>query len=100
MYFVYILYSDKCNRHYIAYSKDLQARLDRHNLGNHWTIITTKGAGKSYVEHSYYCSDNVHSANGIYRVAEYDINGRLNYKALFVQIAALKMTPTFGLILS
>jgi putative endonuclease len=33
MYFVYILYSEKCNRHYIGYSKDLQARLDRHNLG-------------------------------------------------------------------
>jgi putative endonuclease len=33
MYIVYILYSEKCNRHYIGYSKDLQARLDRHNGG-------------------------------------------------------------------
>jgi len=33
MYFVYILYSEKCNRHYIGYSKDPQARLDRHNAG-------------------------------------------------------------------
>ena len=33
MYYVYILYSEKCNRHYIGYSKDLQERLDRHNGG-------------------------------------------------------------------
>jgi putative endonuclease len=33
MYFVYILYSEKCNRYYIGYSEEIQARLDRHNRG-------------------------------------------------------------------
>ncbi len=33
MYFVYILYSEKCNRYYIGYSADVLARLDRHNAG-------------------------------------------------------------------
>ena len=31
MYFVYILYSEKCNRYYIGYSENIEARLDRHN---------------------------------------------------------------------
>jgi putative endonuclease len=33
MYFVYILYSEKCDRHYIGYCADLSARLQRHNDG-------------------------------------------------------------------
>ena len=33
MYYVYILYSDKCNRHYIGYSEDVNKRLERHNQG-------------------------------------------------------------------
>ena len=33
MYFVYILYSEKCNRYYIGYSADVFARLERHNAG-------------------------------------------------------------------
>jgi putative endonuclease len=33
MYYVYILYSEKCDRYYIGYSEDLEARLDRHNRG-------------------------------------------------------------------
>jgi putative endonuclease len=33
MYHVYILYSEKCNRFYIGYSADVQARLARHNAG-------------------------------------------------------------------
>jgi putative endonuclease len=32
-YFVYILYSAKCNRYYIGYSSDVQERLARHNAG-------------------------------------------------------------------
>ena len=32
-YFVYILYSSKCNRYYIGYSADVQERLARHNAG-------------------------------------------------------------------
>jgi putative endonuclease len=33
MYFVYILFSEKCNRYYIGYSGDVDARLIRHNTG-------------------------------------------------------------------
>jgi len=33
MYFVYILYSEKCDRYYIGYCADTKARLQRHNAG-------------------------------------------------------------------
>jgi putative endonuclease len=33
MYYVYILYSEKCKRYYIGYSENIQARLIRHNEG-------------------------------------------------------------------
>jgi Predicted endonuclease containing a URI domain len=33
MYVVYILYSEKCDRYYIGYCEDLEARLNRHNKG-------------------------------------------------------------------
>ncbi|MBS4066157.1 MAG: GIY-YIG nuclease family protein [Chitinophagaceae bacterium] len=33
MYFVYILYSAKCNKYYIGFSTDVTARLLRHNSG-------------------------------------------------------------------
>jgi putative endonuclease len=33
MYFVYILYSEKCDRYYIGYSVDVITRLQRHNAG-------------------------------------------------------------------
>ena len=33
MFYVYILYSEKCNRHYIGYSEDVLIRLERHNAG-------------------------------------------------------------------
>jgi len=33
MYFVYILYSEKCDRYYIGYTADVEARLIRHNTG-------------------------------------------------------------------
>ena len=33
MYFVYILYSEKCDRYYIGYASDVLARLKRHNAG-------------------------------------------------------------------
>lgn len=33
MFDVYILYSEKCKRHYIGYSENIQQRLERHNEG-------------------------------------------------------------------
>jgi putative endonuclease len=33
MYYVYILYSQKCDRYYIGYASDIEARLSRHNAG-------------------------------------------------------------------
>ncbi|TMI80970.1 MAG: GIY-YIG nuclease family protein, partial [Bacteroidetes bacterium] len=32
-YFVYILYSVKCDRYYVGYCADIPARLQRHNNG-------------------------------------------------------------------
>jgi len=33
MYSVYILYSEKCDRYYVGYAADVEARLIRHNSG-------------------------------------------------------------------
>jgi len=33
MHFVYILYSEKCDRYYVGYSANVQSRLKRHNAG-------------------------------------------------------------------
>lgn len=33
MYFVYILYSDKCNKYYIGQTESLTRRVDEHNQG-------------------------------------------------------------------
>jgi putative endonuclease len=33
MYFVYIIYSEKCDRYYIGYCADVNIRLERHNAG-------------------------------------------------------------------
>ena len=39
MFYVYILYSEKCRRHYIGYSENVHARLERHNEG---LVIATR----------------------------------------------------------
>jgi putative endonuclease len=33
MFYVYILYSEKCDRYYVGFSADVPARLNRHNAG-------------------------------------------------------------------
>ena len=33
MYYTYILYSSKCDRYYVGYCADIEARLQRHNAG-------------------------------------------------------------------
>ncbi len=33
MYFVYILFSQKCNRYYVGYATDVELRLERYNRG-------------------------------------------------------------------
>ena len=33
MYFVYILYSEKCDRYYVGYAADIDARIIQHNSG-------------------------------------------------------------------
>ena len=33
MYWVYILYSEKCDRYYVGYASDVNVRLVRHNSG-------------------------------------------------------------------
>ena len=45
MYFVYILYSEKCDRYYIGYSENVLMRLERHNAGK---VTATKNC-RSYI---------------------------------------------------
>ena len=45
MYFVYILYSEKCDRHYIGYCADMSTRLQRHNNG----MVTATRNCKPYI---------------------------------------------------
>jgi len=33
MYFVYIIYSEKCDRFYVGYCAEVNTRLERHNAG-------------------------------------------------------------------
>ena len=41
MYFTYIILSEKTDRFYIGYTKDMTLRLERHNLG--WSKSTKSG---------------------------------------------------------
>ena len=45
MYWVYILYSEKCDRYYIGYCADVLIRLERHNAG----IVTATRNCKPYM---------------------------------------------------
>ena len=49
MYYVYILYSEKCNRHYIGYSENVYDRLERHNHG----MVNATGNCRPYVLKAY-----------------------------------------------
>jgi putative endonuclease len=49
MYFVYILYSEKCDRYYIGYCEDLEARLNRHNRG---MVTATKNCKLYFIKAS------------------------------------------------
>ena len=33
MFYVYIIFSEKCNRYYVGYCSNVEARLARHNAG-------------------------------------------------------------------
>lgn len=50
-WFVYLLYSESKNRHYIGYTNDLKARLQKHNSGkgakytrmtHDWVVVYSK----------------------------------------------------------
>jgi putative endonuclease len=46
---VYILYSEKCDRYYIGYSENIDARLERHNNG----VVTATQKCKPYILKAY-----------------------------------------------
>ena len=46
MYYVYIIYSVKCDRYYIGYAENVEQRLARHNRG----VVTAKSS-RVYVQH-------------------------------------------------
>ncbi len=41
MWFIYILYSNKIDKYYVGYTKDLNLRIQRHNSG--WSRYTKSG---------------------------------------------------------
>ena len=49
MYFVYILYPEKCDRYYIGYSENIDIRLARHNAGK---VAATKNC-RPYIVKAY-----------------------------------------------
>lgn len=57
--------------------------VERRADGNRWTVVGTKpAAGSSNVDRSYSFSDNSPQPNGIYRIAEYDVNGDVKYTSV------------------
>ena len=58
---------------------DIERTIDRNN----WTVIGTLPAtGNSNTGHSYNFSENVTIQNAIYRIAEYDLDGRVRYTSI------------------
>lgn len=49
MHYVYILYSEKCDRYYIGYSEDPESRLERHNRG---MVTATKNCTPYFIKAS------------------------------------------------
>jgi len=50
MYYCYILYSKKLDKHYIGSTRDLGGRLQRHNTSNHGFTSTGKPWEIKYFE--------------------------------------------------
>jgi len=58
---------------------DIERSVDAAN----WTVIGTKpAAGNTNAEHSYTFFDNNPSQNNFYRIAEYDLNGKVQYTGI------------------
>ncbi len=54
--------------------------IERSDDGIKWTVTgTVAAAGNSNTEKQYSFTDNDPSANGLYRIAEYDLDGRVQY---------------------
>src|SRR4030095_10585973 len=54
--------------------------IERSVDGISWTVINSlPAAGNNNTEHSYSFTDNNPEQNGFYRIAEYDMNGRVQY---------------------
>ena len=84
---VFILFNARCDNNKVLLSWktaqeinsgrfDVEKSID----GNRWAVIGTQdAAGNSSAERSYTFADNVPSIGSIYRIAEYDLNGRVKY---------------------
>jgi photosystem II stability/assembly factor-like uncharacterized protein len=58
-------------------------KIERSTDSNHWTAIGTEtAAGNSTIERTYSFTDNTPLQNGFYRIAEYDLDGRVQYSGI------------------
>jgi len=72
MYFVYILYSIKCDRYYIGYSADVELRLKRHNNG---LVAATRNCTPYKI-----CSTKIFPSETLARQEEYRIKKQKSRK--------------------
>jgi Secretion system C-terminal sorting domain len=87
---VFILFNAKCEGNNVLITwKTAQEEnsshfdIERSPDGIHWTVIgNLPAAGNSGIERSYSFTDNDPLQNGYYRIAEYDLDGRVLYTSI------------------
>ena len=87
---VFILFNARCENNNVLLAwktaQELNSsyfNIERSTNGTHWTVIGTQpAAGNSSIERSYQFIDIVPSPGSIYRIAEYDIDGRIKYTSI------------------
>jgi hypothetical protein len=86
----FILFAAKCegNQVLITWKTAQEQNSSHFNLekstdGSRWTVIgNLPAAGNSNTESSYFFTDNNPGQNGYYRIAEYDLDGRVQYTSI------------------
>src|SRR4030095_95419 len=87
---VFILFNAKCegNKVGLTWKTAQEQNSDHFNIerstdGNHWTVIgNLPASGNSGNEKTYLFTDNSPLQNGLYRIAEYDLDRRVQYTSV------------------
>ena len=87
---LFILFNAKCEESKVVLTwKTAQEQnsshfnVERSSDGNHWTVLgSLPAAGNSLIEKSYSFTDFNPLQGGIYRIAQYDLNGTLHYTSI------------------